>query len=71
MINSLITTAQQLKTMVEQARLQSEAARDAAVAQAKLQAETEKKEVCSMIMMEDDSSDDDGEIGGHSMPFAT
>ena len=44
MVNSLLSTAQQLKVMVEQAKLQSEAAKDAAVAQAKMQGEAEKKE---------------------------
>lgn len=45
MVNSLLSTASQLKAMLEQVKLQSEAAREAAVAQAKLQAESEKKEV--------------------------
>ena len=45
MANSLMNTAQQLKGMIEHAKLQSEAARDAAITQVKLQAEAEKKEV--------------------------
>ena len=45
MANSLLNTAQQLKGMIEHAKLQSEAARDAAITQVKLQAEAEKKEV--------------------------
>ncbi|XP_048578402.1 deformed epidermal autoregulatory factor 1 homolog [Nematostella vectensis] len=51
MVNSLLSTAQQLKCMIEQAKLQSEAAREAAVAQAKLQAEAEKKELLSQTRM--------------------
>ena len=45
MVNSLLSTAQQLKSMIDHAKVQSEAAKDAAIAQAKLQAEAEKKEV--------------------------
>ena len=45
MANSLLNTAQQLKGMIEHAKLQAEAARDAAITQVKLQAEAEKKEV--------------------------
>ena len=45
MVNSLSNTAQQLKGMIEHAKLQAEAAKDAAITQVKLQAEAEKKEV--------------------------
>lgn len=45
MVNSLLNTAQQLKGMIEHAKLQAEAAKDAAITQVKLQAEAEKKEV--------------------------
>ncbi|KAK3711927.1 hypothetical protein QZH41_009429 [Actinostola sp. cb2023] len=51
MVNSLLSTATQLKCMLEQVKLQSEAAREAAVAQAKLQAESEKKEVLAQTRM--------------------
>ncbi|XP_031570726.1 deformed epidermal autoregulatory factor 1 homolog [Actinia tenebrosa] len=51
MVNSLLSTASQLKCMIEQVRVQSEAAREAAVAQARLQAETEKKEVLAQTRM--------------------
>lgn len=45
MVNSLLNTAQQLKGMIEHAKLQAEASKDAAITQVKLQAEAEKKEV--------------------------
>ena len=45
MVNSLLNTAQQLKGMIEHAKIQAEAAKDAAITQVKLQAEAEKKEV--------------------------
>lgn len=44
MVNSLLSTAQQLKTLFEQAK-QASSYREAAVAQARVQAETERKEV--------------------------
>lgn len=44
MVNSLLNTAQQLKGMIEHAKLQAEASKDAAITQVKLQAEAEKKE---------------------------
>ena len=37
--------AQQLKFMIEQAKIQSEALKDTAVTQAKIQAENDKREV--------------------------
>ena len=43
-VNSLLSTAQQLKTLFEQARRAS-SYREAAAAQARVQAETERKEV--------------------------
>uniref|UniRef100_A0A452S910 DEAF1 transcription factor n=1 Tax=Ursus americanus TaxID=9643 RepID=A0A452S910_URSAM len=45
MVNSLLSTAQQLKTLFEQAK-QASSYREAAVAQARVQAETERKESC-------------------------
>ena len=48
MVNSLLNTAQQLKGMIEHAKLQAEAAKDAAITQVKLQAEAEKKEVSAV-----------------------
>ncbi|NXX45791.1 DEAF1 factor, partial [Tricholaema leucomelas] len=44
MVNSLLTTAQQLKTMIEQAKQASSSFREAAVTQAKIQADVERKE---------------------------
>ena len=49
MANSLLNTAQQLKGMIEHAKLQAEAAKDAAITQVKLQAEAEKKEVSEQV----------------------
>ncbi|XP_062917611.1 deformed epidermal autoregulatory factor 1 homolog [Mobula hypostoma] len=43
MVNSLLATAQQLKTLIEQAKQASIASKDGAIAQAKLQADTERK----------------------------
>lgn len=51
MVNSLLNTAQQLKGMIEHAKLQAEAAKDAAIAQVKLQAEAEKKEALAQARM--------------------
>ncbi|NXP79459.1 DEAF1 factor, partial [Ramphastos sulfuratus] len=44
MVNSLLTTAQQLKTLIEQAKQASSSFREAAVTQAKIQADVERKE---------------------------
>uniref|UniRef100_H3B2K9 Deformed epidermal autoregulatory factor 1 homolog n=1 Tax=Latimeria chalumnae TaxID=7897 RepID=H3B2K9_LATCH len=44
MVNSLISTAQQLKSLIEQAKQASLASREAAIAQAKIQADAERKE---------------------------
>ncbi|NXF33499.1 DEAF1 factor, partial [Nyctibius bracteatus] len=44
MVNSLLTTAQQLKTLIEQAKQASSSFREAAVTQAKIQADVEGKE---------------------------
>ena len=49
MVNSLLNTAQQLKGMIEHAKLQADAAKDAAITQVKLQAEAEKKEVNNVL----------------------
>uniref|UniRef100_A0A672TPA1 DEAF1 transcription factor n=1 Tax=Strigops habroptila TaxID=2489341 RepID=A0A672TPA1_STRHB len=44
MVNSLLHTAQQLKTLIEQAKQASSSFREAAVTQAKIQADVERKE---------------------------
>ncbi|NXI36027.1 DEAF1 factor, partial [Galbula dea] len=44
MVNSLLNTAQQLKTFIEQAKQASSSFREAAVTQAKIQADVERKE---------------------------
>ncbi|NWR81290.1 DEAF1 factor, partial [Centropus unirufus] len=44
MVNSLVNTAQQLKTLIEQAKQASSSFREAAVTQAKIQADVERKE---------------------------
>jgi len=51
MVNSLLNTAQQLKGMIEHAKLQAEAVKDAAITQVKLQAEAEKKEALAQARM--------------------
>lgn len=51
MVNSLLNTAQQLKGMIEHAKLQADAAKDAAITQVKLQAEAEKKEALAQARM--------------------
>ncbi|XP_062823659.1 deformed epidermal autoregulatory factor 1 homolog isoform X1 [Anolis carolinensis] len=43
-VNSLLSTAQQLKTLIEQAKQASSSYREAAVSQAKIQADVERKE---------------------------
>eukprot|EP00061_Rhincodon_typus_P014785 g42069.t1 len=43
MVTSLMATAQQLKTLIEQAKQASIASKDGAIAQAKLQADRERK----------------------------
>lgn len=45
MVNSLLNTAQQLKSLIEQAKQASSSFREAAVTQAKIQADVERKEV--------------------------
>ena len=45
MATSLISMAQQLKFMIDQAKVQSEALKDTAVTQAKIHAEADKREV--------------------------
>jgi hypothetical protein len=44
MVNSLLSTAQQLKTLFEQAK-QASSCREAATTQARMQADAERKEV--------------------------
>ncbi|NWS74585.1 DEAF1 factor, partial [Crotophaga sulcirostris] len=44
MVNSLLNTAQQLKTLIEQAKQATSSFREAAVTQAKIQADAERKE---------------------------
>lgn len=48
-VNSLLNTARQLKTLIEQAKQASSSYREAAVSQAKLQADAEKKEVINSV----------------------
>lgn len=45
MVNSLLSTAQQLKNLIEQAKQASSSYREAVVTQAKIQADVERKEV--------------------------
>ena len=45
MANNLLSQAQQLKAMVEQAKQQSQLSRDSALQQVKMQCEKEKQEV--------------------------
>ncbi|KAM8807825.1 deformed epidermal autoregulatory factor 1 homolog isoform 3-T3 [Eudromia elegans] len=51
MVNSLLNTAQQLKTLIEQAKQASSSFREAAVTQAKIQADVERKELLSPLTM--------------------
>lgn len=48
-VNSLLNTARQLKTLIEQAKQASSSYREAAVSQAKLQADVERKEVINSV----------------------
>lgn len=48
-VNSLLNTARQLKTLIEQAKQASSSYREAAVSQAKLQADAERKEVINSV----------------------
>lgn len=48
-VNSLLSTAQQLKTLIEQAKQASSSYREAAVTQAKIQADVERKEVTMLV----------------------
>ncbi|XP_028397292.1 deformed epidermal autoregulatory factor 1 homolog isoform X2 [Dendronephthya gigantea] len=50
-VNNVITTAQQLRNMLTHVKMQVESVRDNAVAQAKLHAEAEKKEVLAQTRM--------------------
>lgn len=47
MASTLVVVANKLKLMIEQAKIQSEAIKESAVTQAKIQAENEKAEVSS------------------------
>ncbi|XP_027297477.2 deformed epidermal autoregulatory factor 1 homolog isoform X4 [Cricetulus griseus] len=51
MVNSLLSTAQQLKTLFEQAK-QASSCREAAVTQARMQVDAERKEKCCRISTE-------------------
>eukprot|EP00794_Sanderia_malayensis_P012851 gene12851-14173_t len=52
MATSLISMAQQLKFMIDQAKVQSDALRDTAVTQAKIEAETDKREAVNQIRLQ-------------------
>jgi len=49
MASSLVFMANKLKLMIEQVRIQTEALKDSAVTQAKIQAENEKAEVYAVF----------------------
>ncbi|XP_065051637.1 deformed epidermal autoregulatory factor 1 homolog [Rhopilema esculentum] len=51
-VTSLLSMAHQLKFMIEQAKIQSDAAKDTAVTQAKIQAENEKREAINQIRLQ-------------------
>ena len=55
MVNSLLSTAQQLKTLFEQAK-QASSCREAAVTQARMQVDAERKEVSSDLSLYPSSS---------------
>jgi len=50
MASSLVFMANKLKLMIEQVRIQTEALKDSAVTQAKIQAENEKAEVYAVFL---------------------
>ncbi len=50
MAMTLLQQVQQLKVMIDQAKAQSMAAKDACIAQAKIQFEAEKKEVSQIFI---------------------
>ncbi|XP_053142372.1 deformed epidermal autoregulatory factor 1 homolog isoform X3 [Hemicordylus capensis] len=63
MVNSLLNTAQQLKTLIEQAKQASSSYREAAVTQAKIQADVERKEQYqSQLFQQTDEVDGKTEI---------
>ncbi|XP_078538942.1 deformed epidermal autoregulatory factor 1 homolog isoform X2 [Lissotriton helveticus] len=62
MVNSLITTAQQLKTLIDQAKQASSTHREAAVTQAKIQADAERKEFQNQLFQHAEDLDGKTEI---------
>lgn len=62
MVNSLITTAQQLKTLIDQAKQASSTHREAAVTQAKIQADAERKEFQNQLFQHTEDLDGKTEI---------
>ncbi|XP_069079193.1 deformed epidermal autoregulatory factor 1 homolog isoform X2 [Pleurodeles waltl] len=62
MVNSLIATAQQLKTLIDQAKQASCTHREAAVTQAKIQADAERKEFQSQLFHHTEDLDGKTEI---------
>ena len=52
-INNIITTAQQLRNMLSHVKMQVESVRENSIAQAKLHAEAEKKEVNAILFCHD------------------
>nr|XP_020639832.1 deformed epidermal autoregulatory factor 1 homolog isoform X3 [Pogona vitticeps] len=61
-VNSLLSTAQQLKTLIEQAKQASSSYREAAVSQAKLQADVERKEYQNQLFQQTEDVDGKTEI---------
>nr|XP_033784418.1 deformed epidermal autoregulatory factor 1 homolog isoform X3 [Geotrypetes seraphini] len=62
MVNSLINTAQQLKTLIDQAKQASLSYREAAVTQAKIQADVERKEFHNQLFQNTEDMDGKTEI---------
>ncbi|XP_069480142.1 deformed epidermal autoregulatory factor 1 homolog isoform X2 [Ambystoma mexicanum] len=62
MVNSLVTTAQQLKTLIDQAKHSSSSYREAAITQARLQAELERKEFHNQLFQHTEDIDGKTEI---------
>ncbi|XP_070621710.1 deformed epidermal autoregulatory factor 1 homolog isoform X4 [Erythrolamprus reginae] len=61
-VNSLLNTARQLKTLIEQAKQASSSYREASVSQAKLQADAERKEYQSQLFQHTEDVDGKTEI---------
>ncbi|KAK9410126.1 deformed epidermal autoregulatory factor 1 like [Crotalus adamanteus] len=61
-VNSLLNTARQLKTLIEQAKQASSSYREAAVSQAKLQADVERKEYQNQLFQHTEDVDGKTEI---------